>query len=132
MGVNIRHNGELFCDSFLDESKYIVITSVRTIEYPTPMDLLVMSLGSCMVSNISNSVEGRVPLNTRNISCYLEKKMQEKPAHKLVGIKATVTVAGSNLLSENDRKLIEAAANSCPVKNSLRADIDFKIQFKYV
>lgn len=132
MGVNIRHNGELFCDSFLDDGKYIVITSVRTVEYPTPMDLLVMALGSCIVSNISNSVEGRIPLNTRNISCHLEKKVQEKPVHKLIGIKVTVTVAGSNLLSEKDRMLIETAAKSCPVKNSLREDIDFKFQFKYV
>jgi uncharacterized OsmC-like protein len=132
MGVNIRHNGELFCDSFLDDGRYIVITSVKTADYPCPMDLLLMAVGSCMVSYISGSVEGCIPLNTKNISCHLEKKMKERPKSKLVGVKAIVTVAGSKLLSAEDKKLIEEAAKSCPVKNSLREDIDFKIQIKYV
>lgn len=95
----------------------------------SPTDLFASALGSCMLTIIGItaqthgfSIEGTV--------ITTEKVMAANPRRVAEIIINFKFPEGANY-SEKEKKLIEAAANSCPVGNSLRADIVKTINFNW-
>ncbi len=94
----------------------------------SPTDLLATSLASCMLT-IMGIVAQRHGLNIDNTKCEVTKIMSAAP-RKVAEIIVTFTFAKNNF-SENEKKLLEHAAHTCPVALSLHPDLEKKVIFNF-
>lgn len=95
----------------------------------SPTDLFASALGSCMLTimGITAQTHG---FSIDGTVITTEKVMAANPRRVAEIIINFKFPEGANY-SEKEKKLIEAAANSCPVGNSLRADIVKTINFNW-
>ena len=94
----------------------------------SPTDLLVTSLGSCILTIIS-IVSQRKSINLFGTKLFLTKIMTEKP--RMIS-EIYVDIHFSCFLDYKEKKLFEKAAYTCPVYNSLNQTIKKQIKFHYL
>lgn len=130
--VNVSYKGDLACDITYNPSNYKVITQAKDEKYFSPVDLLAGALAACTVSHIAYKAEAAsLPLDTKDISAEIKAIMTDLPVRKVDGFDCVITVKGSGKLSERDKAVMEGAAKSCPVRNSLAADLKINCKFDY-
>lgn len=95
----------------------------------SPTDLFASALGSCMLTIIGITAQTH-GFSIDGTVITTEKVMAANPRRVAEIIINFKFPEGANY-SEKEKKLIEAAANSCPVGNSLRADIVKTINFNW-
>ncbi len=122
--IEIKYQGDLYCDINYLPGNYQIKTSVKKDDFFSPADLLAAALGSCTVSNIAYAAEGRMAIDTKNISAKVEKSVADKPVSRISALKVTVTISNSSQLSDKDKMILEKAAQTCKVKNSISPQID--------
>jgi uncharacterized OsmC-like protein len=95
----------------------------------SPTDLLATSLGSCMLTimGISSSAYG---YNIDGTVIETEKIMGTNP-RRVVELKINITFPEGNNYTDQQKRVIESAARTCPVFNSLHPDIKKDITFNY-
>ncbi len=91
----------------------------------SPTDVLAGALASCLASMMSYTAE-RKGIDLTGLSVEIEKTMQQAP---LRVASFNIKVMCPVLVPESERKALEMAAKSCPVKASLLPDIAIKIDF---
>ena len=94
----------------------------------SPTDLLVASLGSCILTIIS-IVSKRKSINLFGTKMFLKKIMTEKP--RMIS-KIYIDIYFNCFLEEKDKRIFEKAAYTCPVYYSLNEKIDKQIKFHYL
>ena len=94
----------------------------------SPTDLLATSLGSCMMT-IMGIVSTRHGIALEGSTVEVIKEMVQEPVRK-VG-KLTVSFKLPKNLDEKQRGLLERAAMTCPVHQSLHPDIQIPVTFNY-
>ncbi len=95
----------------------------------SPTDLFASSLGSCMLTIMGISAQN-YGFNIDGTTIETEKIMGTEP-RRVVEIKIVITFPSDNNYTDKEKKIIEMAAKSCPVANSLHPEIKKNIIFKY-
>ncbi|RMG44428.1 MAG: OsmC family peroxiredoxin [Candidatus Dadabacteria bacterium] len=95
--------------------------------YFSPTDLIGASLGSCVLT-ILGIVAEKHGYDISGSSFELEKHMYSEP--RRVGKLKLLVHLPSNL-SEEARELLEKAGSSCPVRHSLKDDMEIEMGFTY-
>ena len=119
--------GHLTTDISLgDKVLFKTDASGKSTEVMSPTDVLASSLAACVASMMS-FVSGRDNLDLTGVKVAVEKTMQQNPS-RIASFK--VTVYGTEGIPAAAHSKLEMAAKSCPVKQSLLADI--KVEFNFV
>ena len=86
----------------------------------SPTDLVATALASCMVTTmgIACATHG---INIDGAECEVEKIMVPNP-RRIGEIKVNMRFPGSTLFTEKEKNILELAARTCPVWESLHPD----------
>jgi putative redox protein len=118
---------------------YLGDLSVRAIHGPSqseikttapvdsPTDLLATALGTCTLT-IMGKVAKNNDIDLKGASVKVEKSMNSDP-RRLKKLRAEFTLP--ERLSSVERKKMEAAAKTCPVKPSLHPEVEVEFIFNY-
>ena len=94
----------------------------------SPSDLLATCLGSCMLT-IMGIYAQRHKLSIEGSTVRVEKEMITEPIRRIGKLTASFVIRGG--VSEQDRAILERAALTCPVHQSLHPDVKIVTKFKY-
>lgn len=95
----------------------------------SPTDLFASSLGCCMLTIMGISAES-YGFNIEGTTIETEKIMGTNP-RRVVEIKLDIHFPKGANYTDQQKRLIEAAARTCPVANSLNPEIKKTITFNY-
>ena len=93
----------------------------------SPTDLLAGSLASCILTIIGIVAE-RKNIDVKGANAKVTKTMGNNPRHVS---KIKIELFFTKKIKINERKILEKAAYSCPVHNSLHPQINKEIIFNY-
>jgi uncharacterized OsmC-like protein len=95
----------------------------------SPSDLVATALGTCMLTIMGmRAVEMNVDLSETKIE--VEKLMKSDP-RRIGGINLTFHFPGSLEIDDVQRKILQRAAETCPVAYSIHPDIAVNINFNW-
>ena len=95
----------------------------------SPSDLVATALGSCMMTIMGiKARDAKIDLKGTKIE--IEKIMKSDP-RRIGGINLTFHFPESLKLDEKQRTILERAAHTCPVANSIHPDIEVKVLFNW-
>jgi uncharacterized OsmC-like protein len=86
----------------------------------SPTDLVATALASCMCTVMGISARKR-GVELGRIECEVEKIMAASP-RRISEIKLNIVVKGPGVFSDHERSILERAALTCPVYESLHPD----------
>jgi len=118
--VHLRSGNEIITDAPVDNK--------GKGEAFSPTDLLATSLGNCMLTIIGIAAAEH-GFNIDGTTCEITKIMAENP-RRVAEIVAVLDFP-ANDYAEKHKKIIERAANTCPVFYSLHPDLKKTISFNY-
>lgn len=95
----------------------------------SPTDLFVSSLGACMLTIMGISAQS-YGFNIDGTEIETEKVMSSNP-RRVAEIKINIKFPAGSNYTEQQKRLIESAAKTCPVANSLHPDIKKEIVFNW-
>lgn len=98
-------------------------------EYFSPTDIFASSLGSCMLTIMGISAQS-YGFNIDGTTVEIEKEMAANP-RRIARITVDITFPKGEKYDGKAKRLIESAARTCPVANSLHPDIVKEIRFHY-
>lgn len=98
-------------------------------EYFSPTDLFASALGSCMLTIMGISAQS-YGFSLDGTTIETEKVMAANP-RRVAEIHIDIYFPKGNNYGEKEKRLIESAAKTCPVANSLHPDIKKIINFHY-
>ncbi len=98
-------------------------------EYFSPTDIFSSSLGSCMLTIMGMSANS-YGFSIDGTTLEIEKIMVANP-RRVGEIIITFNFPKGSNFTEKEKRLIESAARTCPVANSLHPDIKKTINFNY-
>lgn len=95
----------------------------------SPTDLVATALGSCMLTimGIAASTHG---IDINGTSCDIEKIMAANP-RRIGTINATLHFPTGSTYTDKEKKLLEHAALTCPVFESLHPDCQKNVSFRW-
>jgi len=133
--IDVTYSGDLRCTARHISSAANVTTDVSTAqgglgENFSPTDLVVAALGTCVLTTMA-IVAKRHQLDLAGISACMEKDVEALPSHRIASIGMTITLPLGLRLTPENRGRLENAAQRCPVKQSLRPDMDIRVEFVY-
>jgi uncharacterized OsmC-like protein len=95
----------------------------------SPSDLVATALGSCMLTIMGmRASEMNVDLKGTNIE--VEKIMKQDP-RRIGGLNLTFHFPQALELNERQQKILQKAAETCPVAFSINADIELNVNFNW-
>ncbi len=94
----------------------------------SPTDLVAAALGSCMMT-VMGIAAAHHNIDFKGTKVEVSKEMITSPERRIGTI--TVSLHMAQGIPADKRKLLEAAALSCPVHKSLHPDVQTPIQFIY-
>lgn len=94
----------------------------------SPTDLVGTALGTCILTTIAIVAE-RDNVDVKGSKIFVEKVMNDKP-RKIGALNVEIHLPAA--IPEDYRKKVEHAANACPVKKSLAADIATPVTLKFI
>ncbi|MBS1615034.1 MAG: OsmC family protein [Bacteroidetes bacterium] len=93
----------------------------------SPTDLVASALASCMLTLMALCAKGH-DFALGHIECEVEKIMV--PAPRRIGeVRIAMKLSGPHQYSDRERALLEHAALTCPVLESLHPDLKKSVQF---
>lgn len=96
----------------------------------SPTDLVATALGACMVT-IMGKVAEQSGLDIKGTRIQVVKDMTTTGTRRIQALMVKIELPYGLKLSEADKRKLEAAADTCPVKQSLHPDIDVRVEFTY-
>ena len=137
MGVDIDviYEGDLHCQAIHRPSKNQLVTDAPVDNGGkgaafSPTDLVATALGSCMVT-IMGKVAQRSNLPLEGTRIHVVKDMAADPVRRIGCLSVTISIPKGSQLLAKDRAKLEAAAATCPVKQSLHPDVKIVTTFVY-
>jgi len=94
----------------------------------SPTDLVAAALGTCLLTTMG-IVARRHGLELAGTTAHVTKEMRTTPARRIGRLAATITFVRN--FSDQERTLLERAALSCPVHQSLHPEIEAPVEFVY-
>lgn len=134
MTSKVIYNGHLRTEATHLKSGTIIETDAPTDnngkgERFSPTDLVATALASCMMTIMG------IAANTHNINivgttCEVEKIMVANP-RRIGTIRVQMHFPESLIFTEREKQILEKAALTCPVHQSLHPDIDKDVHFHW-
>ena len=95
----------------------------------SPTDLVATAVANCMMT-VMGIAAVRHGLDLKGMRVTIGKEMSGDAPRRIVALRSVMTIplAGDH----PQRSLLEAAAKSCPVKQSLSPEIDSSVEFQWV
>lgn len=118
--VHLRSGNEIITDAPVDNK--------GKGEAFSPTDLLATSLGNCMLTIVGIAAQEH-GFSIDGATCEITKIMAEQP-RRVSEIVVNFQFPANNY-SDKDKKIIERAANTCPVAFSLHPDLVKTVTFNY-
>lgn len=131
--VRIAYEGGLRCRAIHGPSGETLTTDAPLDnqgrgEYFSPTDLVATALGACMAT-VMGIVAERDGMDLSGLSVRVEKGMVADPERRIGTLDITLTMPQG--LDASQRKKLEHTARHCPVKESLRPEVDISLSFVY-
>jgi putative redox protein len=95
----------------------------------SPTDLVATALASCMLTVMGIAAETH-GIDMKDTSCEVEKVMASNP-RRIAAINIKMTFPENKQYTDKEKKILEHAANTCPVHYSVHPDIKKNIEFIY-
>lgn len=132
--ISTVYTGNLRTEAIHDQSGSRLVTDAPLDnhgkgEFFSPTDLLATALGSCMLTIMGISAQ-EYGYNLEGTTVETEKIMGTNP-RRVVEIKITINFPEGNNYTDRQKRVIESAAKTCPVANSLHPDLKKTIVFNY-
>ena len=132
VAIKIEYQGDLHCRATHGPSGTILITdapadNLGKAESFSPTDLVAAALGTCILTVMGIKAQS-LNIDLGGSSATVDKEMLIAP--RRIGKLAT-QIFVPRQVSERERKLLEAAALTCPVHKSMSPDIDMPIDFTW-
>jgi putative redox protein len=96
--------------------------------YFSPTDLVATALATCILTTMG-IVARRRGIRLEGATAKVEKHMQAAP-RRIARLPVAISVPGT--FTEEQKKVLEAAAHGCPVHKSLHPEIDAGITFTWL
>lgn len=131
--IDIAYQGQLRCEAVHGPSGTKLATDAPKDNHGkgesfSPTDLVATALGSCMLT-IMGIVAQRHNISLEGATVSVVKEMAASPARRIGRLAVDIHVPGS--LDDEQRKLLEHAAHTCPVHKSLHPEIDIPVSFHW-
>ncbi len=128
----VEYQGNLRTQALHLQSNNQIITDAPTDNHGkgeafSPTDLLATSLASCMLTIIGIKAEG-MEIDVVGTKAEVTKTMAAEP-RRVSEVKVNIQFAKD--FDERTRKVLEAAALTCPVAKSIHPDIKQDVSFSY-
>lgn len=94
----------------------------------SPTDLVATALGTCVLTILGIHARRR-GIDIEGTRFRTTKEMAAAPLRRIARL-ATVIVLPKSV-GEEDRRVLEAAARTCPVTASLHPDVEASLEFRY-
>ncbi|MCP5536587.1 MAG: OsmC family protein [Akkermansiaceae bacterium] len=129
--IEINYEGDLHCNNIHVPSKSHFATDAPVDnngrgESFSPTDLLATALGSCMAT-IMGMVADRKGIDLRGMRITVGKHMSATPPRRVSRLDVRIEMPLSGMHPE--RKMLESAALSCPVHQSIHPEIEVPIDW---
>ena len=133
--INIIYEGGLHCTATHGPSRQALTTDAPVDNGGkgaafSPTDLVGTALGTCMAT-IMGLVAQRNNLNIDGLQIQVIKEMTAEPVRRIGSLKTRLVFPRGSALAVADRARLEAAAEACPVKQSLHPEVKMPIEFVY-
>jgi len=96
----------------------------------SPTDLVATALGTCMVT-IMGKVAEQSGLDIKGTRIQVVKDMTTTGTRRIQALTVKIEMPAGLRLRDEDKRKLEAAADTCPVKQSLHPDILVRVEFMY-
>ena len=131
--INVTYEGSLRCEATHAPSGNSFLTDAPVDnqgkgESFSPTDLVATGLATCVLTTIA-LVAGRRGVDLGKMSARVLKEMHPDPPRRIGKLLLTVTMPPG--IPEEDRKVYDRTAHTCPVHRSLHPDIEAPIEFVY-
>ena len=132
--ISIRYEGGLRCEAAHGPSGQKLFTDAPVDNHGkgesfSPTDLVATALGSCMAT-IMGIVAERHQLDLAGMKIQVTKEMSKDAPRRIARL---ATVIDIPLPADHpDREILERAALTCPVHQSLHPDIEKPLEFRWV
>jgi len=137
MSVNIEidYLGDLHCRALHGPSQQTLTTDAPVDnggkgEAFSPTDLVASGLGACLAT-IMALVARRNGYDLAGTRLQVTKEMTADPVRRIGALRVSVHVRSTLSLPPAERLKLEAAAMTCPVKQSLHPDVKVSVEFSY-
>ena len=131
--ISIRYEGSLHCSLTHGPSGTQIATDAPKDNHGkgeafSPSDMVAGALGACMMT-LMGIVAQRHSIQLEGSEVEVLKEMIQEPARRIG--KLTVNFKMPKGIELKQRALLERAAMTCPVHQSLHPDIQIPVQFDY-
>jgi putative redox protein len=133
--ISIAYQGDLHCTAEHSLSGHSIITDAPLDnggkgEAFSPTDLVGAALGTCIIT-VMDLVARRSGIDLAGTKVHVVKEMTSIPARRIGKLTVAITYPEGLSLTEADKAKLEKTAHTCPVKQSLRQDVEVEIKFSY-
>jgi putative redox protein len=131
--VKITYEGQLRCKAIHVPSGQSILTDAPTDnmgkgEFFSPTDLVGTAMGTCMLT-IMGIVANKHKIDMTGATANVVKEMAVAPARRIGTLKVVITVPA--VLTDEQKKILENAAMTCPVHKSLSHEVNLPVEFKW-
>jgi uncharacterized OsmC-like protein len=131
--IGITYRSGLRCQAIHGPSGQILFTDAPVDNHGkgesfSPTDLVATALGACLAT-VMGIVAEREGVDLEGMKITVSKEMIADPKRRIARL--TTLIEMPVPLTSGLKAKLEYAARSCPVKESLRADVEMPIQFVY-
>lgn len=131
--INIHYDGELRCSAVHAPSGEKLYTDAPKDnegrgESFSPTDLVATALGSCMAT-VMGIYARRKELDLEGMRVTVNKEMSSDMPRRIVRLETVIELPMES--THPEAKTLECAAHTCPVHQSLAAEMDKPVTFRY-
>lgn len=133
--IDIGYLGDLHCEAVHGPSGMRLVTDAPLDnggkgEAFSPTDLTATALGTCLMT-IMGLVARRHGWDLAGTRVRVIKEMTSVPLRRIGALHATISVPPGRVASPSDRAVLERAAETCPVRQSLHPDVAVTMAFEF-
>lgn len=132
--ITATYDGGLRCSTIHGPSAQTLITDAPVDNHGkgesfSPTDLVAAAVANCMMT-VMGIAGDRHGIDLKGTTVVIGKEMSSDAPRRIISLRSVMTIP---LPSDHpQRALLEAAAVSCPVKQSLSRKIDATVEFQWV
>jgi putative redox protein len=133
--IQVEYRGQLRCEARHSPSGMSLLTDAPVDnkgrgEAFSPTDLLATALGTCMLTVMGiRAQEHQYPLEGTRLS--VKKHMAQSGPRRVARLDVSVQVPRGGEIAEPARRVLEQAANTCPVRLSILEAIEVPVHFDW-
>jgi uncharacterized OsmC-like protein len=129
--ITVDYQGQLRCGAVHGPSKNELLTDAPADNMGkgaafSPTDLVATAMATCMVTTIG-IVAQRKGVEIKNMRAHVEKHMSTDAPRRIVKLPVKLWISLPPDYPE--RALLENAAHTCPVRQSVKAEMEVPIEF---